>query len=415
MRLLARNGTLLDTTTMEMVGERSVVIEDDRIVDVIDGDGGSAGRNIDADVTIDASGRYLLPGFIDAHVHHVIPTMNFARLQRMTDTELVLAMAKLAEATVSRGFTSVRDAAGAVGELVNAIERGLCPGPRITRAGRALSQTGGHGDLRPSNEVPIPSCGCQIDTNNLGHVTDGADACRKAARYELRDGSDFIKIMASGGVASPTDPFDSVQFTAEEIRAITTETDHRHTYTTAHAYLPDAIGHAIENGVRCIEHGNGVDQAVAERMAELGVIMVPTLVTYKAMQDEGAKFGMPTVNLDKNRGVFEMGQASIEIAKRAGVELGFGTDLLGEVQPWQNQEFAIRADLEPAADVLRSLYVTNAKLCRAEGLAGVLKPGAYADLLVSDVNPLERLSALAHPDAHIATIVHRGVVVRDLG
>lgn len=410
MRLIVRNGVLLDTTTMEMVGERTVVMEDDEIVDVTE-----SSSSIDADLEIDASGRYLLPGFIDAHVHHVIPTMNFARLQRMSETELILLMAKLAEATVTRGFTTVRDAAGAVGDLVEAIERGLCPGPRITRAGRALSQTGGHGDLRASSDVEIPSCACQIDSNNLGHVTDGADACRKAARYEIRAGSDFIKIMASGGVASPTDPFDSIQFTAEEVRAITTETDHRHTYTTAHAYLPDAISHAIENGVRCIEHGNGIDQAIAERMAALGVIMVPTLVTYKAMQDEGAKFGMPAVNLDKNSGVFEMGQASIEIAKRAGVELGFGTDLLGEVQPWQNQEFAIRADLEPAKDVLRSMYVTNAKLCRQEGKAGVLAPGAFSDLLISDVNPLERLSALAHPDAHIGTIIHRGAVVRDLG
>lgn len=410
MRLVITNGVLLDTTTMEMVGERTVVIEDERIVDVSD----SAAPVADPDIQLDAAGRYLLPGFIDAHVHHVIPTMNFARLARMSETELVLSMAKLAEATVSRGYTSVRDTGGNIADLVQAIETGICVGPRITRAGRTLSQTGGHGDLRPANEVAVPTCGCQIDSNNLGHVADGADACRKAARFELRAGSEFIKIMASGGVASPTDPFDSVQFTAEEVRAITTETDHRHTYTTAHAYLPDAIGHAIENGVRCIEHGNGIDQAVAERMAELGVIMVPTLVTYKAMQDEGAKFGMPTVNLDKNSGVFEMGQASIEIARRAGVELGFGSDLLGEVQPWQNQEFAIRADLEPAADVLRSMYVTNAKLCRREGEIGVITPGAFADVLVSDVNPLDRLSALAHPDAHIGTIVHRGSVYRDL-
>ena len=239
-------------------------------------------------------------------------------------------------------------------------------------------------------------------------VVDGADACRKAARHVLREGSDFIKIMSSGGVASPTDPFDSIQFTAEEVSAITTETDHRHTYTTAHAYMPDAIRLAVDNGVRCIEHGNGIDTDIASHMAAIGTTMVPTLVTYKAMQEVGAKLGLPKVNQDKNDGVFDMGLASIEIAKAAGVELGLGTDLLGETQPMQNQEFAIRAGLEPAVDVLRSMYVTNARLCQMEGEIGVLAPGAYADVVVSRVNPLDDLPSLAHPDANIAHVIQNG-------
>ena len=242
------------------------------------------------------------------------------------------------------------------------------------QAGRVLSQTGGHGDLRPGDTAPH-ACSCQVHVDHFSMVVDGVDACRKAARQVLRDGSDFIKIMSSGGVASPTDPFDAIQFTAEEIAAITTETDHRHTYTTSHAYLPDAIRQAVDNGVRCIEHGNGIDAQIAQHMAALGTTMVPTLVTYKAMQEVGAKLGLPQVNLDKNTGVFDMGLASIEIAKDAGVELGFGTDLLGETQPMQNQELAIRAGLEPAADVLRSMYVTNARLCGLEGEIGVVAPG----------------------------------------
>ncbi|MGI9607162.1 MAG: amidohydrolase family protein [Acidimicrobiales bacterium] len=406
MIVAIRNGNMLDTESMELVGERTIVIEHDAIVDVLDG-----GAAVDADVEIDASGGYLIPGFIDAHFHHFIVTMDFARLFRMSPIEVGISMARLSAAAVHRGFTTVRDTGGDVQPLISAIESGAATGPRIVRAGRVISQTGGHGDFRPT-DVPIATCGCQIDGDDNSHVVDGPDACRKAARHELRAGSDFLKIMASGGVASPSDPFDCVQFTPEEITAITTETDHRKTYTTAHAYMPDAIRQAIDNGVRCIEHGNGIDAETAARCAELGVVTVPTLITYKAMEEMGAKLGIPQVSLDKNDGVFEMGQRSIEIMKNAGVELGLGSDLLGEAQPWQNREFAIRVELEPARDVLRSMYVTNARLCHLEGRVGVLKPGAFGDVLVTDVNPIDDLATLQHPDAHLTAIVHRGVPVR---
>ncbi len=399
------NGTLLDTDTMELLGERHITIEDDRIVDVE-----TSLPTLDADRVIDARGRFVMPGFIDGHVHHVITTMDFRRLVSMTTVERALGMGKLAEAMLQRGFTTVRDTGGDTKGLVSAIDRGLCNGPRIVGSGRALSQTGGHGDVAPGQEN---LCACQIHSNEFSHVADGPDAVRLAARHELRDGAAFIKIMTSGGVASPSDPFDSVQYTAEEIRAATTETDHRHTYTTSHAYQPEAIGLAIDNGVRCIEHGNLVDDATATRMAELGVTMVPTLVTYRAMAEIGAKVGLPQVNVSKNEGVFEAGCRSIELAKRAGVELGLGTDLLGEAQTWQNQEFAIRAGLEPAADVLRSMYRVNARLCGLEGEIGVIKPGALADLVVTQVDPLSKLAELADPEAAIDAVIGRGRVALD--
>jgi imidazolonepropionase-like amidohydrolase len=147
-------------------------------------------------------------------------------------------------------------------------------------------------------------------------------------------------------------------------------------------------------------------------MAELGVTMVPTLVTYAAMREIGAELGLPAANLDKNRGVFERGQESIGIARAAGVELGFGTDLLGEAQPWQPREFAIRAELEPAADVLRSMYHVNARLCGLEGHIGVLVPGAAADVVVTAVDPLDQLARLAEPGA-VSAVVARGRVLVD--
>lgn len=402
------NGDLLDTGTMTVVGTRHVTLEGDRIVEVSD-----TRPTVEADRVIDARGGFVLPGFIDAHVHHVVTTMNFPRLARLSSTELALGMARLAEATVLRGFTTVRDTAGDVAGLVRAIDTGLCDGPRIVRAGRAISQTGGHGDFTANDDAGLPRCACQIQSNTLSHIADGPDAVRAAVRAELRAGSAFIKIMSSGGVSSPTDPFDAVQYTAEEVRAATVETDHRHTYCTAHAYQPEAITQAIENGVRCIEHANLIDPPTAARMAELDVTMVPTLVTYWAMAELGAKSGLPQRNLDKNAGVFELGRSSIAIAKRAGVPLGFGTDLLGEAQPWQNREFAIRAELEPAADVLRSMYQVNPRLCGLTGTIGVLQPGAAADVVVCSVNPLENLAALAEPDATLRAVVARGRVFVD--
>lgn len=399
------NGNVLDTDSMTMTGERHVTIEDDRIVDVSDRE--PTGH---IDRRIDARGRFVLPGFIDAHVHHVITTMDFPRLMRLTPVELALGMARLAEATVQRGFTTVRDTGGNARGLIRAIDTGLCAGPRIIAAGRAISQTGGHGDFSPSDSEEATTCACEMHRNNLSVIADGPDAVRKAVRIELRDGSRFIKIMSSGGVASPSDPFDAIQYTAEEVRAATVETDHRHTYTTSHAYQPEAISLAIENGVRCIEHGNLLDEPTARRMAELDVVMVPTLVTYQAMAEMGAKAGMPQRNLDKNGGVFELGRSSIGVAKQAGVALGFGTDLLGEAQPWQNREFAIRAELEPAVDVLRSMYQVNARLCGLQGQIGVVKPGAAADLVVSDVNPLENLAALAEPEAVLHTVIADGQI-----
>ncbi len=400
------NGNLLDSETLALVGERHVVIEDEVIKEVSESlPTGSVER------TLDAQGQFVLPGFIDGHVHHVITTMDFRKLQKLTSVELALGMARLAEASVRRGFTTVRDTGGDTQGLVKAIESGLCDGPRIIGAGRAISQTGGHGDTGFDDDTPgMGLCACQVHSNAFSHVADGPDAVRKAVRTELKAGSHFIKIMSSGGVASPTDPFDAIQYTAEEVRAATAETDHRHTYTTSHAYQPDAISLAIENGVRCIEHGNLVDGPTAARMAALEVTMVPTLVTYAAMNDIGAKVGLPERNLAKNRGVYERGLDSIQVAKSAGVELGFGTDLLGEAQPWQNREFAIRAELEPATDILRSMYQVNAKLCGLEGEIGVLTPGASADVVITSVNPLENLAGLADQDA-LSAVVARGRVV----
>ena len=406
MRTAIENGTVLDTATMEFVGERTVVIDDGIIVDVTEQYRGSA------DSVVDASGAFVVPGLIDAHVHFRLATMDFRLLSRFSEVEFGIRMATLARETVERGFTTVRDLGGDVSGLIRAIDRGVTGGPRIIRAGRMLSQTGGHGDTE-GGPREVPSCACAMRTTAFGIVVDGPDAVRKAARHNLREGSDFLKIHVSGGVATPSDPLESVQFTSEEISVAVVEAAHRQTYVAAHAYSPESIQLAVEAGVHSIEHGNMLDDASAATMASADAVLVPTLATYEAMDQLGEKLGLPATNREKNTTVYNAGLASLEVARRHGVVMGFGTDLIGESQVRQNRELLIRHEVEPAVDILRSMWITNSRLCHLEGLIGTLDPGAYGDVVVSRVNPLEDLTSFADPTTAFTHVIQGGRTITE--
>jgi imidazolonepropionase-like amidohydrolase len=239
-------------------------------------------------------------------------------------------------------------------------------------------------------------------------VADGVSAVRKAAREELRRGAHQVKIMASGGVASPSDPIWNVQYSGEEMRAIVEEAQSWRTYALAHAYTPEAIGRAVEAGVRSIEHGNLLDAATAARMREAGAYLVPTLVTYFAIDELGRALGFPAASVAKVKDVLDAGLASLETAKAAGVPMGFGTDLLGETHEQQSREFSIRAQVLSPAEILRSATVVNAEILNRSGELGVISPGALADLLVVDGDPLENLSLLEEQGKHLAVIMKGG-------
>ena len=401
MRSIVRNGAVLDTSTMTFGDRQDVVIEDGVIVEV-----GTA-ENAGADVVVDASGQYVVPGLIDAHVHFRLTTLNFRSLESWGEVEFGIAMSRLSEKTLARGFTTVRDLGGDVRGLKWAIDKGFTVGPRIVSAGRMLSQTGGHGDIE-SGHLDIAPCACSLRTSWASIVADGPDAVRKAARHLFRDGSDFLKMHASGGVATPMDPLESVQYTPEEIRAAVVEADHRGTYVAAHAYTPAAIAMAVENGIRSIEHANLIDPATARLVASKGATVVPTLVTYKAMNDFGPSMGLPETNIQKNRIVYESGLRSLEEMARAGVTMGYGTDLIGETQPMQNEEMAIRAEVQSATEILRSIWLVNAELCRLPGRIGTLSPGAFGDVLVSRVNPLEDIVAFSKYETSISHVLKDG-------
>ncbi len=408
--LIVKNAKLLDTLAGELRPGASLRIEDDEIVEVAeDGRELTAGADV---VVLDAAGRTLMPGLIDAHVHPSLTTVDLAAMVRRQASWVAIETKFILEGMLRRGFTTVRDAGGLDAGIANAIDRGLIKGPRVFRSGRVLSQTGGHGDLEPVGEHPR-LCACSIRTSAFSHIADGVDAVRRAVREELKGGAQQIKVMAGGGVATPSDPIDMVQYTEEEIRAAVEEAQARRTYAFAHAYIPESIQRAVRAGVRSIEHGNLIDDASARLMAEHGCYLVPTLVTYDQIAELGKAYKFPEASLRKLQEVMHAAAGAIRIALRAGVKVGFGTDLLGETHPAQSKEFLLRAQIQSNADVLRSVTIINAELLGRSDRLGVLKPGAFADLLLVDGDPLADLAVLAGQGERIDVIVRGGVICKN--
>ena len=404
--LILENCTLLDPADAEPVDGAHVLIEGERIKEI-------ARKRIRAGRVqrIDVGGRTLIPGLIDAHVHVTATSLDLGAIDKESATLTGAKARQIMEGMLRRGFTSVRDAGGADWGLAKAVEIGLIQGPRLFYSGRALSQTGGHGDFRPLT-YEGDTCVCCAGAN-FSVIADGVPAVQKASREELRRGATQIKIMASGGVASPTDPIWNQQYSEEEIRAIVWEAASWRTYVMAHAYTPEAISRAVRNGVRSIEHGNLIDGDTARLMAGRGAFLVPTLATYEALYRDGAKFGFPAVSLAKLGDVREAGLQALEIARAAGVKMGYGTDLLGACHEHQSEEFTIRAQVLPAIEVLRSATTVNAELLNRSGELGTIRPGALADLLVVNGNPLRNLKLLQGQGRHLKLIMKDGQIYKN--
>lgn len=401
MSLLLTNATVLDPVEETLTPDRRVLVLDGRIEEV-------GGRDVQhaAATVVDLKGATLMPGLIDAHVHVTAATANLTELADHSPSYTTLHAANALKDMLHRGFTTVRDCGGADFGLAAALDDGLIEGPRLRFAGKALSQTGGHGDVRPRGRRVRDDHACCPD---IGRVCDGVDECRRAARDELRKGADHIKIMLSGGVSSPTDRLDSTQFSPEEIAAVVAEASAAHRYVSGHAYLPDAINRGLRAGVRCIEHGNFLDASSADLLRDNDAFLVPTLATYSAIADEGREHGMSAGAYGKVFDALDAGLRGLETAHRGGVEIVFGTDLLGNMQRHQLDEFGLRSQIQRPADILRSATTTAARLLQAEGTLGVITPGAHADLLAVNGDPLDDISLLTH---ELPLVVARGDPIR---
>lgn len=372
------------------------------------------GTGLDAGAAekVDCGGRFLLPGLIDCHVHPFLADANLARLGEIPPTLMSARAVRILEAMLQRGFTTVRDAAGADWGIKRAVEDGLIASPRLFIAGRALSQTGGHGDFRARTD-DRDVCHCQHALAFTSRIADGIDDVRRAVREELRRGADQIKIMVSGGVSSPHDPLDKNQYSPSEIAVIVEEAQRRGTYVMAHAYSADAIRVALECGVRSIEHGNMIDEETAALAARKGAYLVPTLTTYEVLSDTAEASGWSPQMLEKLARVREAGLNSIRICRAAGVKIGFGTDLLGDSFDHQSREFAIRAQAESPAQILDSATRVNAEILQQSGNLGVIARGALADMILLERNPLEDIGVLQEQGAHMPLIVKDGRIFKN--
>jgi imidazolonepropionase-like amidohydrolase len=399
--LFLANARIVDGTAPEPTAPQGVVIEGDRIREVSPGARAPAGA-----VTVDLSGKVLMPGLIDCHVHTVAVDASLARNATLPDSLVMARSIRLLGEMLMRGFTTVRDVGGGDHGQVLAQAEGLFPGPRLVVCGKALSQSGGHGDFRGPFDNSAPRFSHRLGA--LGRLCDGVHEVRKAAREEIKAGARFIKIMANGGVASPTDPIHFLGFSREEIIASVEEARNAGTYVAAHLYTDEGIRRAVECGVHSLEHCNLITTETARFAAGQGAIACPTLVTYDALSKEGEALGIGAEAVAKVDDVRLAGMESLLKMREAGLPMAYGTDLLGAMHRHQSAEFVIRGQVLPAQEVIATTTHIAARLCRMEGLIGTVAPGAFADLIVIDGDPLRDLSLLTGQGRHIPLILQGG-------
>ena len=404
--MLFKNARIVDGSLPERPDPTNVLVEGDRVREV-----GPAVAS-DGATVVDLAGRTLMPGLIDCHVHVIAVLASLGENARLPDSLVTARAMHVLRGMLMRGFTTVRDLGGADFGLKTAVAEKLFPSPRLVIAGKALSQTGGHCDFRGRyDDAPAPRSGFRLGA--LGRICDGVAEIRRAAREEIKGGADYVKIMANGGCASPTDPIHFFGFSREELLAVVEEAHAAGTYVAAHVYTDDGIRRCVEAGVRSLEHCNLIGSGTAELAGKAGCIAVPTLVTYDKLASEGAAMGVPPDSVAKVETVRTAGMESLDIMRQAGLPMAYGTDLLGAMHVHQSEEFVIRGSVLTAQEAIASATTVAARLLRMEGLVGTIQAGAFADMIVVDGDPLKNLSLLTRQGAHMPMIVQDGAVMKN--
>jgi imidazolonepropionase-like amidohydrolase len=396
------NCSILDVRTGELADGQSLRIVGNRIREI-----STERPGVDRDV-LDLAGKTVIPGLIEGHGHVMASDINLPALARETSTLLTLRAIPILRNLLMRGFTSLRDAGGADYGLAEGVETGLIQGPRLFISGKGIAQTGGQGDFRERRETDLPDY-CSHSLGPLSRVADGVDAVRHAVREELRRGAKQIKIFGGGGIAGGV-PLEYSHYSVEELRAACDEAAAFGTYVMAHAYSPDSILRAVDAGVRTIEHGNLIDEAVAEKIRDRAYI-VPTLSGLEGRLLHADELGMPARVRKRTREVIDQGLSGIEMCHRVGLPVGFGTDLEGITHQYLMLEFELRSRVESPLQVLQSATVVNAEILQMEGQLGVVDVGALADLLIVDGNPAEDINVLLDA-GRLLGVIKDGEVVR---
>ncbi|MGF6414869.1 amidohydrolase family protein [Paraburkholderia sp. MM5482-R1] len=398
-----KNFLFLDPRRDSLQEGFEIRICDGKVVEVFDHSSGDR----EGVQVIDLGGRTLMPGLIDAHVHVFMNERNIGALRDVPQTYMTAKAAFVMRGMLMRGFTTVRDVAGGDYGTRDAVNAGYLDAPRLFVGGRAISQTGGHGDFRTKTE-PVFECACCNGLELFSRVADGVPDVLKAVREELRLGADHIKLMLSGGVASPNDPLESIQFRDDEIEAAVDEARRWGVYVAAHAYSDEAIRRAVRLGIRTVEHGNFLTPETARLMASEKVFLVPTLIVYAVNKALGSESGKSPASLEKNEKVLAAGLMALECARAEGVAIGFGTDLSMHTQAYQCDGLKLHAKVLSNAEVIRAATVTNAAILKQSGVLGELVLGANADLLVVEGDPYHDLSLFDADGTSIRAVMKGG-------
>lgn len=370
-------------------------------------------------VLIDGGGKTLMPGLIDAHVHTMMESIPVITGLTSDIGYVNLVAARAAEKQLLRGFTTVRDLGGASLSLKAAIDQGLHAGPRIYPSGATISQTGGHGDFRLPNDVPEdPNASLTyLERTGMTMIADGPDEVLKRVREQLRNGATQIKLMAGGGVSSNYDPLDVTQYTTAEFAAAVGAAENWGTYVTVHAYTPKAIRSAVEAGVKCLEHGNLIDEDTAKLLAEKGVWW--SLQPFMDDPDAPSAFPEGSPNRIKQLQMFAGTDTAYQLAKKYKIKTAFGTDNLFSASnaAIQGKQLTRLKKWYSNAEILRMATSGNAELLTLSGprnpypgKLGVVEVGAYADLLLVNGDPLENLDLVADPEANFIVIMKDGTI-----
>lgn len=416
-RTLITNTRIFDGTSPALSGPMSVLVEGNKIARIESSLAAPEGTRV-----LDAAGRTLMPGLTDCHWHTLQTNVTNAEALSSDLGYLSLAAAVGAERTLMRGFTTVRDVGGPIFSLKKMIDAGVYPGPRIYPSGAYITQTSGHADFRSPLEVPRPYARDLIPQEQMGImvVADGKPQVIQRVRENLMKGASQIKVLAGGGVASPSDPLDVSQYTQDELKAAVEVAESWNTYVAVHAYTAKAVQNALRAGVKSIEHGQLMDDETAQLIQESDawVCMQPFL------DDEDAiPFPPGSFSAIKYQQLVSGTDTAYRLVKKHDLNMGFGTDTQNDpalaerqgaqlaklarwFEPWEVLRFATSANYE--------LFKLSGPRDPYPGKNGVIEEGALADMILVDGNPLENIDLISDPDRNFLVIMKDGKIYKNI-
>ncbi|MCC8363263.1 amidohydrolase family protein [Lysobacter sp. A6] len=413
--VLFRNVRVFDGVSSQLSAPTNVLVRGNVIASI----SADAAAATDARV-IDGGGRILMPGLIDVHWHNLLVGLPVIAALQADEATLNIVGVVEAQRTLMRGFTTVRDVGGPSFSLKRAIDQGRVPGPRIWPAGAMISVTSGHGDFRTPRDLPrtLGAPASFMDEIGGTAIADSPDEVRIRVREQLKQGAALIKLTAGGGVSSPSSPLDVVTFSEEELRAAVGAANDWGTYVTVHAYTPEAIQRAIRAGVQCIEHASLMDDESARMIARTG-----TWLSAQPLPRELADaFPVGSTEWLKAQEVFDGTDQTYKLAKKYKLKTAWGTDVLFS-SALAGRQGAILASMSQwfsPPEILIMATSTNAELLKLSGKrtpykndVGVIKEGAFADLLLVEGNPLEDINLVADPERNFKVIMKDGVIYKD--